>query len=479
MKHFDEHTLELYVLGSDVVKNQVEEIEAHISECYGCRTLVEQIRGFYNQADEQFRLKPEVTGDPKGSLIRRQQGVEPWFEPYISEVPFRPPSTFGKIILFTRRHPVVTSTVGLGLAAALVALGMFISNPFRKPVDNVPEDKNPSFVDYNQTTDMLEILNAEHQLLWQRKSPEISAARHFENTDRVHQTVVADIDGDGTNEVITCLEISGYNTSLNDRHLLVFDSRGGLMWERQFSEPVHYLARAYSPKFNAHAVLVMGDGAYGKKNILIIADHESRSPSVIYRLDARGEVIGSYWHFGTIETFYLIDLNEGGKQELILCGKNDVNDTTHSEFPAVAVLDPLKIVGDRCSSACPGFNLPVSDAELYYLSFPRSDIDTADHSTSGMRRLEVNDSTYLKFVVSHFDLWIFDFYLDHSMRVLQVKSYDLTYAVHKKLEQEGKLSGTIDEAYLERMREAVRYWDGRKWQRTISKVEVQSPAAAP
>ena len=65
------------------------------------------------------------------------------------------------------------------------------------------------------------------------------------------------------------------------------------------------------------------------------------------------------------------------------------------------------------------------------------------------------------------------------MRVLQVKSYDLTYAVHKKLEQEGKLSGTIDEAYLERMREAVRYWDGRKWQRTISKVEVQSPAAAP
>ncbi|HUL44091.1 MAG TPA: hypothetical protein VLY03_07010 [Bacteroidota bacterium] len=473
MKHFDEHTLELYVLGSDVVKDQVKEIESHIAECYGCRKLVEQIRSFYHDADEQFRTKPHGAEETGKSLVRSQRDVEPWFEPYVPEETYRSPTALGKIILFTRRHPVVTSTVGLGLAAALVGLGMLISNPFRKPAST--EDRNPAFVNYNQTADMLEVLNAEHELLWQRKSPGIRSPRDEETKSRVEETVVADINGDGTNEVLTCLQLLGYQTSVNDRHLLAFDSRGGLLWDKRYREAVHYLDRAYSPKFNARGISILEDGNSGRKNIFVLAHHESRSPSIIYRLNDSGNVIGTYWHFGLIVGLYLFDLNGDGKQELILCGRNDVNDTIHGEFSSVAVLDPLKVIGDRRASTCPGFDLPVSDAELYYLKFPRSDIDSADHSTSAIVRMEVNDSTYLKFVLSHFEQWNFDFYLDHNLSVVQVTSYDNTYAAHKELEDQGKLKGIIDAAYLERLREGVRYWDGRKWQKSVTRVELYSP----
>jgi predicted anti-sigma-YlaC factor YlaD len=45
MHHIDEHTLELYTLKAEEVAERVDEIEAHLEECHGCRALVEEMRG--------------------------------------------------------------------------------------------------------------------------------------------------------------------------------------------------------------------------------------------------------------------------------------------------------------------------------------------------------------------------------------------------------------------------------------------------
>lgn len=53
MKHFDEYTLDLYVLGSDLMDQDTREaIPAHLDVCPGCRKVVEELRDFYRQLDK-------------------------------------------------------------------------------------------------------------------------------------------------------------------------------------------------------------------------------------------------------------------------------------------------------------------------------------------------------------------------------------------------------------------------------------------
>jgi hypothetical protein len=53
MKHFDEHTLDLFVLDSGLVQQEVrDEITRHIRQCSGCKGMVESMKSFYSSVSE-------------------------------------------------------------------------------------------------------------------------------------------------------------------------------------------------------------------------------------------------------------------------------------------------------------------------------------------------------------------------------------------------------------------------------------------
>ncbi len=85
------------------------------------------------------------------------------------------------------------------------------------------------------------------------------------------------------------------------------------------------------------------------------------------------------------------------KKAIIACGINDIDDTNRGEFGAVAILDPEKIIGQKKSSATPGFQMPTSDAELYYIKIPESDISKLLHKTNVVVRMEREDSNMVSF----------------------------------------------------------------------------------
>lgn len=60
MHHIDEHTIELYILGYELEKEQITEIETHLKECHGCRKLAGQMETFYRNAEENFHHAPDV-----------------------------------------------------------------------------------------------------------------------------------------------------------------------------------------------------------------------------------------------------------------------------------------------------------------------------------------------------------------------------------------------------------------------------------
>src|SRR5512140_75850 len=75
MDHFDEYTLELFVLRSAAVNPaQRSQIESHLNVCNGCRALVELFRSFY----EEFRAYPRLDTSAVDILMQRlypQEGV--------------------------------------------------------------------------------------------------------------------------------------------------------------------------------------------------------------------------------------------------------------------------------------------------------------------------------------------------------------------------------------------------------------------
>jgi hypothetical protein len=59
----------------------------------------------------------------------------------------------------------------------------------------------------------------------------------------------------------------------------------------------------------------------------------------------------------------------------------------------------------------------------------------------------------------------FEYIFARNMAIIQVKAQDPTGPIHDQLVREGKLTGKFDEAYLDNLKNEVRYWDGKEWRR--------------
>jgi len=69
-----------------------------------------------------------------------------------------------------------------------------------------------------------------------------------------------------------------------------------------------------------------------------------------------------------------------------------------------------------------------------------------------------------------FPPFAFDYIFSSDMKIATVKSMNNTDAVYASLVQKGKLTGKIDQAYLDNLKYGIRYWDGKEWRKEWSMV---------
>jgi hypothetical protein len=478
MQHIDEYTLELYVLGSEQVRAGRADIEAHLERCHGCRASAALMREFYDRTLAE--LDTPASARPAEDLLpaRRRRDLVPFADMGSDasgyEVSTVPPTVAGKIGRYFQRNPMAAGLGSIGLAAALILAALMMSKPVRGTGPKEITDRNPVLPYFNPVTEMFEVLNAEHEQLWQKKSPGLGLDEIREPVLHGAMTAFADLNGDGINEVVTGLAVLGRGTTENVNPLIVWDADGNVTWERRMDAKVDYLARKYSPAFSVQAVVVLDDPGAGGKSILAVANNNGRSPSFVRRYDGKGNLLGTYWHFGVIHAMERRDIDGDGAAEILLCGKNDMDDTTSQEFAFIAALNPYKISGEKRSTPCSGYNLPPSDAELFYVKVPQTDFDIGFGRSSGFKRIFDMDTLHWRFELTCDKIWTFDYVLDHRMNVVEVKSYDQNREVRKQLLAKGKVSGPLDAAYLDRLRQNVWYWDGQAW--TQQAVRVRPPA---
>jgi hypothetical protein len=464
--HIDDHTLELYVLGAKSVDDKRSEIEAHLQACEHCRAYAQKVDVFYSQLDEN--MEKEFLPSPKPALVRRHADeLAPIFYRDATPVPYRPATRIEKFRHFTRRHPIA---VGSGTLAVLAGLAMMV-NVVRKPAEST--ETNPAHYFYNDKNGLIEIRNASHKTLWQLSTQEnLAGVRKIEHGFKTAKTVLADLDGDGTNEVLTILPI-GNEQSWTE--LKVYMANRMTLWSKSFPEEFKYSTRTYSPNFGIANFIVEDLVEKGKKEIWLTANNVGRSPSATVRLDAHGNILGKYWHFGNLNGIYALDVNNDGKKEILLTGINDLNEESYHQQPAIVVLYPSNVVESGKSTTAPEFGFPFSTAEMYCIRLPLSDLHEfykINASVSGIA--DINDKEILFEVVSRAaelaEAFSFQYYFNRDMSIREVKSNNTTDRIHSQLVSQGKLTGKIDSAYLSNLKNGVRYWDGREWQKQLVRV---------
>ena len=473
MNHIDEHTLELFVLHAREVESRIGEIEAHLLECQGCRALVDEMEIFHGQLHRELQNRLRAWAVDRSGLVRTGYSDKPATGLPQLFAPLRPSAPIGRVHAFVRRHPLVVTGASLGFAMLLGVFATFIM--MKSGRGSSITDPVPAGHAFDLESNTLEVLNKEEQILWDARVDDAREEMDLERGRGVSRVLIGNDDAGGRREIITTLPLVRY-PDLDGRHLRIFGEHKELLKDVHLTANVLYLGRenVYSPYFNLDWLLLHKSPEKKQEDIMVAGNNLGRSPSIIFRLNSAAEVTGEYFHFGNLMGIYFKDLNGDGTEELIAVGRNDVDDSTHNEFPIIAVLDPEKIVGKARATACSKFLLSPSPAELYYIRLPWSDIDSASYQRPGVTFLEEVDGNTLQFssegLYGNDEKFNFHFQFDHAMRVVRVLTNDRVDALHRKLVDNHKLSGSIDRAYLENLKNGVRYWNGKTWVAEVTRV---------
>jgi hypothetical protein len=468
MVHFDEHTIELYVTGSDRVRDRQAAIEQHLAECATCRELADRMMAFYADLRANLSDAGNTRAGSSGAMVRSDHRLRPQYENDAYAVPLERYGTLANVQGFVRRHPIASSAGTFTLLAALAML-LNLALPSRAP------DTNPAYPRLMPDRGLVEIRNAENLKLWDLSTSIIFSGFVDSDVDYLAKLVkIEDLDHDGTNEVISILK---QGEDAYNQQLRIYDSRKNTILAMRFSEPFKYLDRSYTPNVDLGSILVDDVVEGGKPEIWPTGNSRGRSPGVTIRMDAKGNILGKYWHFGQLRDIYSMTLGPDRKKMIVLTGMNDTADSTEGEFPVIVVLDPEKVTGETRSTLSPGFAFPASDAELYYIALPASDMNAVVHYKPGAPSLMDTASTLMQFRLStrldedHSRWFEFDFFFDRDMNIQEVKSNNHTDAVRDSFVKQDRLGGSIGRAYLEDLRDRVRYWDGSEWRKEPVRVQ--------
>jgi len=466
MNHIDYHTLELFVLGAPEVGYRQVEIENHLAECAGCRELSIEMRGFYEDLSEEMGHPVHDLPEESTAIQKRKMDVMIQEDPFGDQIPVPRTVSVSYFTYFVRKHPIGTTVGSFGLAAALASL-IFFANSGR--------DEAPRYVNYNTSTLLVEILNAGFERLWQFKSDNLISRNQDERNIHVKYTDLVDLDRDGTNEILTSMAAVG-KSDTPGQDFRIYAADGELLVKKQFSEEVNYLDRTYSPYFNAGGFVTLMDSVHGSVDIFLLIVNHGRSPSALIRMNRKGEVIGKYWHFGQLVSLYEEDLDADGRPELILTGSNDVDDSVSDEYPVLIVLDPSKVVGEKKSTACPGYQMPTSNAERFYLKFPRNDMDRLYHLSGVGTSIEHEAENLLRYrVQSDYGIegmYNVEYLFTRQMELVRVESNTQAEALRARLDESGKLSRRSEPDFIKSLEKGVRYWNGSGWEARLTPVSI-------
>ena len=476
MVHIDEHKLEMYVLGATEVLSERVPIEDHLRDCPGCRALAEAIAGYYREADRVFsEHTPPAEGRPEFHPTVVHTSIREGGHRAVDRSPI-PNTRLDRLVRFARRRPVAAGAASLGITGVMaLGVSLLLHSPFR--------DWNPAYVHLNPGANTFEVYNKDNALI--RSLPTREASVWLENDKRQgsRSSIVADLNHDGRNEIVTTVTFDWEENSAPGS-LRVFSSELKLLHEVRIGHPVNFLSAGYNGIFPVNLFL---EGAYGTDGgeALLAVGANGRSPWVMSRFDNECRLMGEFWHFGNLPAVIACTLPGDQRKLVLLAGINDVNDTQGESFPVILVVDPAKISGVTESVGTRGFGMPPSQAEVMYIRIPHDDVSRALNHKGLITHVYLQPypggdrltCSYQSADKPPFAEYSFVFSTD--MRITDIKPSDFTREAFRELVRAGRLRGSLDQAFLSRLAQGIRYWDGQGWSAACVRVARQDVTNLP
>ncbi|MBI4548224.1 MAG: VCBS repeat-containing protein [Ignavibacteriae bacterium] len=475
--HPDEKVLLYYVLGGEEIKAQRDEIEAHLSECEDCRSLVAEMTEYYTEVDEFFRIQEM---ERSTALSIRDRII-----PYHSFVD-RPPVPQDerrlpiRVAQFIIRHPVVSSTSGFAAAAAIVGMLLF------SPKDTIT-DFNPSYA--RPQGEFLISYNKMGQELWRAHiGPRFDSLDLLAGNKKLIE--VADVDNDGTNEVLCAYYLQfGDETKNRKRFLTCYSADGKVRWKRDYALKPRYNGKEYPGDYLCTSIIAGDFDRDGKTDLIAHLENAVEFPAAVVRIDpATGDVLSEFWQAGYLTYFERGDIDMDGIDEIV-CGGY-----TMDRDPVLVVFDPRYIegyapipFGVQPEGMVPGtakyyLLLPHTWLEGlpdWYLTYPRYLYGRAGRLEIWLQSFYQVGVTYTPHAIFKPDyVFTLSFHFDSLMRVVKVAPFDPTKRVVNVLPLSKELNERVSsERYLDSLRRGVRYWDGDKFvsQATTNRRYRQNP----
>ena len=450
INHFDEATIELYVLGAHEVDGVRADIEKHLLECGECMELMQDLTQYYAEvAEQQSRERTSRSS----SIVRIKNAIaRRWDRGYSLEKP--PRRSLGQhVVLSVKAYPARWTSAFLVLVVLLVLL--LPRTGAQKGAVSYARAEKEYLVAYDATG--LE--------LWRHH---IGYGYDFGSLDPRtvgDYLVTADVDHDGLKEVFATFGWLPENVEQNV--IVCYNNDGTERWRFLFHRNMIFGRDTVTDSYKV-GIMRVGDFLHcGEPQVVAIAQHSPSYPSALTFLRGKDKkLLGEYWHPGYMQALISREAEGDSVSELVVGGENNSLDQAF-----LAVLDPRVISGYGPSAGLFRASGIQVGKEKYYVLFPRTDLKQFEsHKRNVLGFLVQRSGNLLLAAVSEWlndNTYAMEYYFDTSMRCVKVEQSDKFSTMRRKLELEGKLKPISEESYNENLRSGVRYWDGEKFVRRL------------
>lgn len=335
-----------------------------------------------------------------------------------------------------------------------------------------PLDKNPAL--YEFSGEMLKIKNQSGAVIEQIPVG-VSVVNYMRNEGAFKLVELADINGDGTNEII--LGETDPQRSLNSTGILSLKEVGkkSKIWEKELHYDFNFPNKPFiiESKYRPIKIIAGDFNGDGEENLLVNISHVPYFPGVLSLRDAKtGEEVSHFVNPGRIIDFAVADLTGDGQMEVVIGG---VNNAYNQAF--VAILDINHLDGIAPTTEEYRLNNYKTPEILSYTIIPKTIVseEIAQHrSYNQARRVQIlTESNTIQVQILDFSQYrgvenvlpatqaslLFYFNNDLSVRGIGTSDgYDLTA---NYLFENGIIDRLPDHQYFDEYKQELLYWNGK------------------
>lgn len=262
--------------------------------------------------------------------------------------------------------------------------------------------------------------------------------------------LIRDLDRDGKAEILFAPRTRDGRKS---GRVMLLDSRGRILWDMETGTEMTSGGRGFPPEFCVQGIALCDFHQDARPEILVISASREGYPTRVLLLDFGRNVLGEYWHAGSIGDYEFVDLDRDEIPEILLAGRNE-------EYgrPALFVLDARRMVGSSPQTPAFRFEGREAGSERYYLLFPPTPLDLLDGAEAGIDRIIPLLGERFQ-VLAHPSRALFE--LNYDLKLLTVtlsRGFESRYGEEVR---SGRITVPYDADKLRRaLAEGVRWRDG-------------------